>query len=403
MRQLTTEQIEYARGRLVCLMEFRGIRQAQLASVSGVHQSTISKLLSHEHGVPSTEVLGKLFQGLGLKLEDIVNEPDCLPSKILGYLATPLTGLTSASHAKLRDVVNEIRAVAADRRFDPPPFDIYWPGDHTHPIDNANLLATQVYVTDRSRASTHDFVILFCATPSYGVGQENEIVTQAGLPAIRLVPQTRMSRMMLGSFVRAIDVEFAGTLDLGVRFKREALVDALREIRRLHFRHRALYRGWNSAAFGSRLKRLVDDRCGGDYPQFADDLGIGLSYLLNLMNEPFGVSNPSARLLSRIAARLGERVAYLLGESEDVDPIWVESNSSWEQWIHGTSGVDGAIALELRDKWRNDYRIALRDREPSSASFRNTLRLMQVSDWDAQYQKLVKSQGGSHAAQKKLV
>src|SRR6266852_3732892 len=48
---------------------------------------------------------------------------------------------------------------------------------------------------------------------SYGVGQENEIATQAGIPAVRLIPQRGVSRMMLGSFVRAINVRYEGTLE----------------------------------------------------------------------------------------------------------------------------------------------------------------------------------------------
>jgi len=43
-------------------------------------------------------------------------------------------------------------------------------------------------------------LVIFCGEPSYGVGQENEIATQAGTPAIRLVPP-KMSRMMEGSFM----------------------------------------------------------------------------------------------------------------------------------------------------------------------------------------------------------
>src|SRR6202020_3365944 len=104
--------------------------------------------------------------------------------------------------AELRKVVMRIRDIAADPQFSSPPFEIYWPGDFTHPKLNGDIPASQVYITDRTRASTHDFIILFCGAPSYGVGQENEIATQAGVPAIRLVPQG-LSRMMIGSFAKA--------------------------------------------------------------------------------------------------------------------------------------------------------------------------------------------------------
>jgi transcriptional regulator with XRE-family HTH domain len=408
MRQLNVEQNEYALGRLVRLVEFRGITQTQLEHESGVNQSTISKILSHskteggEAYVPSEEMLSKLFQALGLKLRDVLNESDCLPEKILGYLATPLTALNGDSHEELKRVVKELRSFAADKRFEPPPFEIYWPGDFTHPVDHAAIPAQQVYVADRSRASTHDFVVLFCGDPSYGVGQENEIATQAGIPAIRLIPQEGLSRMMLGSFVRAIDIKYSGSMKSGIKIPKEEMLTALQEIRKIYFRHRALYRGLNGEAFGSRLTRLVDDRC-GNYPQFADDLGISLPYLLTLMREPFAVSNPSARLLNRISARLGTRVAYLLGESMEADPVWVESNTSWRQWIDSTTGIDAHIALEMRDKWRSEYQMAARTCDPSVTSFRSGPRLMKDSDWDQQYQKLDKTKNAKRPTQKNLV
>src|SRR5439155_14869768 len=179
-------------------------------------------------------------------------------------------------------------------QFSGPRFEIYWPGDHTHPKEHTDVSANQVYVTDRSRASTHDFLILFCGAPSYGIGQENEIATQAGVPAIRLIPAV-ISRMMIGSFIQAKDVKYSGSLQTGIVFDSDELRDALGEIRKMYFRHRALYRGMNGDAFGGRLRKLIDDRC-GDYEQFAQDTGISLSYLDNLMEEPFAVSNPSIKL-----------------------------------------------------------------------------------------------------------
>jgi transcriptional regulator with XRE-family HTH domain len=143
----------------------------------------------------------------------------------------------------------------------------------------------------------------------------------------------------------------------------------------------------NGDAFGARLRKLIDER-GGDYDHFAADLGIGLSYLHTLMDEPFAVSNPSAQLLKRIALRLGERVAYLIGESEENDPVWVESNLSWRSWAD-TPGIDSATALRMRDQWRDEH-AANRREERSTASFRTPTRLMRKADWDKQYRQLIR-------------
>jgi transcriptional regulator with XRE-family HTH domain len=390
MNELTREQTEYAVGRLVRLVEFRGLRQTQLEHVSGVNQSTISKILSsrQETGtdryMPSGEILTKLFKALGLKLSEILNESDRIAEEILGYMATPLTGLSSAADNEVRNVVKRVRELAARDQFVTPSFEIYWPGDYTHPREHGDIPASQVYVTDRSRASTHDFIILFCGATSYGVGQENEIATQAGVPAIRLMP-AGISRMMSGSFLSAHNVKYTGSLESGVSFDENELLTGLHSIRKAYFRHRALYRGMNGDAFGDRLRKLIDDRCAG-YEQCAQDLGISLSYLHNLMEEPFAVSNPSVRLLKRMALRLGERVGYLIGESEESDPVWIDSHASWRSWIDKTTGIDAAAALKVRDEWRQEYATDRRQRL-TTASHRESSKRMRETDWDKRYQQ----------------
>src|SRR5204862_2798262 len=120
----------------------------------GVNQSTISKILSsiREPGadpyMPSEETLTKLFKALGLKLADILNESDRVAEEILGYMATPLTGLSLVADTEARRIVERVRELAADDQFAAPRFDIYWPGDHTHPRDHGDIPASQVYVTD---------------------------------------------------------------------------------------------------------------------------------------------------------------------------------------------------------------------------------------------------------------
>src|SRR5712691_11621262 len=131
MNELTREQTEYAVGRLVRLVEFRGLKQTQLEHVSGVNQSTISKILSshQETGtdtyMPSGEILTKLFKALGLKLSDILNESDRIAEEILGYMATPLTGLSPAADNEVRNVVKRVRELAARDQFVTPSFEIY--------------------------------------------------------------------------------------------------------------------------------------------------------------------------------------------------------------------------------------------------------------------------------------
>jgi transcriptional regulator with XRE-family HTH domain len=382
MKELSKEQLEFAVGRLHQVVEYRRLSQTQLEEWSGIAQSTISKIFKRSQD-PSLDNLKKLCRAIGVKLSDLTNEIELFGHELVGYLATPLTGLRGEEDAELRKIVEKIKRLVAVDEFRDPHFDLYWPGDHTHPRSNPEFTPSQVYLTDRSRASTYDFIILLCVSPSYGVGQENEIATQAGLSAIRLVPQA-ISRMMLGSFINTRDIEYTGSLANGIQFREEHLLDSLRAIRRSHFRRNAFYKNLNGHDFGERLRKLINER-GGDYEKFADDVGINLTYLHALMQEPFNVSNPSIKLLKRIAALLGENVGYLVGESERADPVWISSQASFREWVEANPSVPAGDAFRVRDSWRDEYRLS--KNQPVSVSFRRVSKPMSVADWDRRYRQ----------------
>ena len=155
--------------------------------------------------------------------------------------------------------------------------------------------------------------------------------------------------------IKTTDVKFSGSLTAGIHFDLEEFRKALVEIRQTYFRHRALFRGLNGAGFGERLRKLIDARS-GDYQGFADDIGVSLPYVQALMDEHSSVSNPSIRLLKKMAAILGESVSYLIGESEEADPIWIESKPSWHAWATTTPGLDAGVAIRIKDDWCDQYR-----------------------------------------------
>jgi transcriptional regulator with XRE-family HTH domain len=383
MRDLKTAEIEYSIGRLEVYMASRGLNQSDLEELSGVEQSTISKIL-HRRQEPSLEILQKLFQGLGLQFADVLRAAaDRLPKILQGYLATPLTGLTDREDASVRAIVERVRRCGDDVGFSNPPISIYWPGEHTHPKSHPKYRPSTVYLIDRSRASTFHFLIVLCGAPSYGVGQENEIATQAGVPAIRLV-NPEVSRMMLGSFVKSFDVPYTGSLREGIFFNEEELKKALGSIVKLHYRHGALYSSMNGNDFGPRLKKLVDERA-RDNKSFAEELGVSLEYVQAMMVEPIAISNPSARLLERMSILLGESVGFLLGEKQQDDPIYRESKENFNAWVRESAeNVDARTAAEIFDKWKTDY--FARKVESSPVSLRSEVRPMQKTDWDEMFQ-----------------
>lgn len=368
-------------------MTSRGLSQSDLEELTGVEQSTISKIL-HRRQEPSLEILQRLFAGLGLQLADVLKAAaDRLPKILRGYLATPLTGLTDAEDSSVRAVVEAIRRCAAAPEFTDPPVNIYWPGEHTHPKRHPKYKPSTVYLIDRSRASTFHFLVTLCGASSYGVGQENEIATQAGVPAIRLV-NAQVSRMMLGSFLRSFDIQYTGNLKEGIFFDEENFKEALRGIVKLHYSHSALYSSMNGHDFGPRLRKLVDERA-RDARSFAEELGVSLDYVQALMVEPLAVTNPSARLLERMSILLGETVGFLLGEKEKDDALYRESKESFNAWVRESGDdVDARTANEIFDEWKTDY--FTRKVESSPVSLRSEVQAMGKADWDSRF-RLVKS------------
>jgi transcriptional regulator with XRE-family HTH domain len=389
MNPLSKEQMAYAVASLQPAMDNRGFNQQDLHNRSHVAQSTISRILSpstDERYQPSEETLRKLFKGLGLDLDKIIGETDAIPQRITGYLASPLTALVQDKRSEefVYGFVNEVRDLVCSDVFPEPKFDIYWPGDHTHPQKHKSFTPAQVYLTYRSQASSFDFVILVCASPSFGVGQENEIITQAGLPAIRLVPNG-VSRMMGGSFLDAIDIEYTGDLDTRAQFPNEELIAALNEVRTKVFEQRALYRK-KADDFRMRLSTLIKDRCGNNLT-FSRRLGVNIRCVDALLNESLAVSNPSAQLLKRMSIILHVTVGYLLGETEETDPIWAESMANWNEWACNSRGLDASVVVALRNEWRDHFREE-RKLESSPISTRPIGRIrkaMAIEDWQILY------------------
>jgi transcriptional regulator with XRE-family HTH domain len=387
MQELTPERLYFATRRLKYYMDLGEETQPSLEAKSGIAQSTISRILKGSV-TPTVETLTKLFDAMGVPLEEIY-EHDPIPNRFIGYLATPLTSVASIPHAdsELRKVVDAVRQVASGAEFADPPFSLYWPGDHTHP-SNRHVTDRQVYRTDRSHASAHHFIILFCAEASYGVGQENEIATQAGLPAIRIVPKT-ISRMMTGSYLRTMDVPFSGTLQTRVEFDKQVLREKLRAVRKQIFQIRAYYGGPNGNVLSSRLKSLLASR-DLSIGELAERIGVGPDYVEAMCKEHVIVSNPSIRILRRIARQLNVPTSFLLGE--EYDELWNESRAAWYRWVRKTNRLNGEIAVRIWEEWESEYAQFVQvNGAPSQASHRSQSPQMDEQRWDERYQSKARS------------
>ena len=382
MARLSPEQNEYAVAMLEKLVRMRDISQTWLEEHSGIPQPEISRFLRKQK-TPTKEDMEKLFEALGIRLTDVIHSTESLPDTLLAYVATPLTGIANdkAKDGALRAFVQRIDAMAQTQKFSKPGIRFYWPGNHTHPVDHKDVSARQVYITDRSRASSYDLLVMLCVEPSYGVGQENEIATQAGVPAIRLLPEKGISRMMTGSFLHSWNIPYAGSLETKITFDEQRFIVALGDIRKLYFAQKALYGGVATFDFGPRLEELVNDRIGSK-TDFAAKIGISPDYVDVLFVEPLVVSNPGSVLLLRMAKVLSVSVAYLLGESTADDTVFTASMSSLNKWVTETPGLDAQTIFSMRDTWTEQYYL---NRQPSLQSQRNGQKPMTKADWNALY------------------
>jgi transcriptional regulator with XRE-family HTH domain/nucleoside 2-deoxyribosyltransferase len=130
--------------------------------------------------------------------------------KLRAYLATALTDLPDSERQRVYELCGVLKRACAEFGVS-----LYLPFEHTDPLQHADVPPPVVYERDRKQVVTSDFVLVLCASASYGVGQENEIAAEHGIPVVYLVRQgCRVSRMLLGSDTRKLIAEYEDETDL---------------------------------------------------------------------------------------------------------------------------------------------------------------------------------------------
>src|SRR5689334_10294059 len=104
MEGYTREQLEYVLNYVKQVYGSRDYKETTLAADSGVAQSTVSRLFNGRIE-PTVDVLRKLCTGLGTNFEEVVRTPQRVAPYLLGYVATPLTGLSDDQDRELRKLV----------------------------------------------------------------------------------------------------------------------------------------------------------------------------------------------------------------------------------------------------------------------------------------------------------
>lgn len=194
-------------------------------------------------------------------------------------------------------------------------YSVYLPGEHTHPLGAPDLSAPEVYWIDRERVAGSDLLLILADDPSFGVGQEAEIASNAGVPiAIFHSKGVDVSRMLRGIAGRIIaQIEFVDDLDL------ESKVTQFFSDNkgRLQLSRRSREREYHQRV-GNRLReiRTAENLTTDDLAHKAE---VSRELVESLETRPEQLSNISIVNLRRIARSLNVPPAEFLKEQSGKD------------------------------------------------------------------------------------
>ena len=308
-------------------------KQDVLADKSGVSQPEISKI---ETGslTPSLDLIKRIAQALEIPPEILVagtafaslfGQSDALPIgpedealPLLAYFASALTGLNDEQRKKIETLDEKVDEIC--RSYKGHPVVLYRPRTKTDPNANPDVPAREVYEIDQERVATADLLILAAVFPSLGAGMELQLALQACSSVILLVENGQpLSRMVIGCPVKKEIIYYSDLSDLEVRL-REALKKLLPDLMEFRAGHQQVQNVVIDYELGRRVRDLRVQR-GLSSPELARRVGVDADCIdiLESESKPEQISNPSLRLLRRVAQALATSEAYLI--SGHVPPI----------------------------------------------------------------------------------
>jgi transcriptional regulator with XRE-family HTH domain len=266
---------------------------------------------------------------------------------------------------------------------------LYLPFDHTDPIAHADVPAPLVYERDRKQVVTSDFVLMLCTSASYGVGQENEIAADNGVPVAYLIQNgCKVSRMLLGSDTRKVVIQYDEAADLLPQLDEflTSTVPALRE--------RRLKLGVpEPLGVGARL---ADLRRRSDITRktIADLIGCDEQLLKRVEENPSEEAALTVSRLRTIATFVNVDLAYLLlgataGLDEHMrrsldhlkvvareeDLSYQDYEQLWDSYLQTTRAQIGFVAATRnvhvisKEQWRDWYRRPVEKRSGLELQF----------------------------------
>ena len=306
--------------------------------------------------------------------------------KLRAYLASALTDLADSERQRVYELCGVLKKVCSEFGVS-----LYLPFEHTDPMKHADVPPPVVYERDRKQVVTSDFVLVLCASASYGVGQENEIAAEHGVPVVYLMRKgCRVSRMLLGSDTRKVIAEYEDETDLitQVRGILEKTVPAIQQ-------YRDAIGVPEPLKIGSRIRDLRD-RSDISAQTLADLIGVGEQKLRRMEDEPTEEPSMTLSHLRSLAAVLKVDITYLLvGATSSVDERMRRSQDNlkviardegmeyqeferlWESYLRMHHQKIGFVAsaksnhIVSKEQWRVWYRQMIGNRDGLELQFRS--------------------------------
>jgi transcriptional regulator with XRE-family HTH domain len=305
------------------LRNHKYLSQDELAQKSGLSQSEVSKIETGQFRGLNEETIKKLSKGLeitpeilarGTRFASLFGQSEILPfgpiddgPPFTAYFASALTGLSPRQKKEVYALDEKVSDVC--KKYSAYSVALYRPREYTSPEDNAELGPREVYETDRERVVTADLIIFAAIFPSLGAGMELELAHKACSTVILLRKKgQKVSRMVTGCPVPMVNVEYGSLRDLEVK-----LVAAMNQVLPIIAQARLLHPQNTLTAYdlGHRVSQVRKQR-NLSTESLAAMVGVDTPYIEALESRPEQVTNPSLRIIRRIAKALHVSDSYLI-------------------------------------------------------------------------------------------
>ncbi len=307
--------------------------QQALSKLSRVSQAEISRIETGRYEDITIDTITALAEAFKVAPDEFVsatefatlfgqrvtlpNEPAYSGPPYTLYFASPLTGLSKKQFREVQVLDEQVHKICQE--YGAHSLVLYRPRLKTAPQTNPDIPAYDVYAIDRQIVAASDVVILAAPFPSLGAGIEVQLAYQGCASLVVLKKKgVDVSKMVLGCPVPKLIVEYEGLSDLRGTLP-AALTKTISNLVDLRFADTLSSDETKELELGDRIRRLRDKR-GLDPKTLAKMVGIEGAGIEAIETLPEQVSNPSLKILRRIARALETSDAYIITGHHV--PIW---------------------------------------------------------------------------------